>query len=104
MIKKLLFVCFKSFFVILCVIIGNLTPISMLQDDSEDDDSDGKAEPVELEDTSSEDSDDFAKVRYHLIVFCLPLRIYQALPPPLFIHLFLIPEISKGGNFFNSNA
>ncbi len=34
----------------------------MFKDDSEDDDSDGKAEPVELEDTSSEDSDDFAKV------------------------------------------
>jgi len=32
------------------------------QVDSEDDDSDGKAEPVELEDTSSEDSEDFAKV------------------------------------------
>ena len=73
----------------------------MFQDDSEDDDSDGKAEPVELEDTSSEDSDDFAKVRYHLIVFCLPLRIYQALSPsPLFIHIFLIPiAMSKGGNF-----
>ncbi len=34
----------------------------MIQVDSEDDDSDGKAEPVELEDTSSEDSEDFAKV------------------------------------------